>query len=289
MILITGSTGQIGNVLVRMLAESGERVRALVQPGERPTWSADLDVEEVTADFDDTAGLERAAHGADRVFMLVPPSPRQETWQRNIVAAARSAPADYVLKLSAFDTSPTSELTMGRWHYSGELALAQSGIPHAVLRPQYFIQNLLASPLIVTEAALPTFIKPSAPVGMIDAFDVAAVAASLLSAPNQPTDDTVLVPTGPRPVTVDQLAAELSRALSRTISVNYLEPEQGRAELRGRGMPDWRVEDVLYICRTASALVTDCVPRPTGRPGRDIADVVDDFAKSATRGKQHGD
>ena len=34
MILVTGATGHIGNVLVRKLVERGEKVRVLILPGE---------------------------------------------------------------------------------------------------------------------------------------------------------------------------------------------------------------------------------------------------------------
>ena len=34
MILVTGATGHLGNVLVRELIATGEKVRALVRPGE---------------------------------------------------------------------------------------------------------------------------------------------------------------------------------------------------------------------------------------------------------------
>ena len=40
--LVTGATGHIGNVLVRLLNERGEKVRAMVMPGEDPhptEWS----------------------------------------------------------------------------------------------------------------------------------------------------------------------------------------------------------------------------------------------------------
>ncbi len=45
MILVTGATGHIGNVLVRELLGRGERVRALVRPGKMPPALAGLDVE----------------------------------------------------------------------------------------------------------------------------------------------------------------------------------------------------------------------------------------------------
>jgi uncharacterized protein YbjT (DUF2867 family) len=112
MILVTGSTGTIGARLIRRLAESGQRVRALVRPWEPDAWPAQLGIERAKIDFDDPDGLAAAARGADRVFMLVPPSAHQERWQANIVAAAQAANAGYVVKVSAFDTGATSALKM---------------------------------------------------------------------------------------------------------------------------------------------------------------------------------
>lgn len=275
MILVTGSTGSVGSRLVQLLAESGERVRAVVQPGQSPPWSAALGVEAVAADYDDPAALAEAALGADRVFVLVPPAPGQVAWQDNILHASRRS--DYIVKLSAFDTGADSPLTMGRWHHAGEQTLGQTGIAHTLVRPQYFMQNLLSSPAITATSTLPTFIEPTTAVGMVDASDVAAVAAALLTAAD-PVPDEAVVPTGPRAVTVQQVASELGRALEREITVDFMEAERGRAVMRARGLPDWHIDDVLTICTTASALVTDDVPRLTGRAARDIATVVDECA-----------
>ena len=45
MILVTGATGHIGNVLVRQLLERGEDVRVLVRPGKMPPALEGLNVE----------------------------------------------------------------------------------------------------------------------------------------------------------------------------------------------------------------------------------------------------
>lgn len=276
MIVVAGSTGSVGSRLVRLLLEAGEQVRAIVAPGEIGHWAGSPHVETVTADFDDAAALAAACKGADRMFILVPPSPEQPARQHRLIEAATDC--EYVVKLSAFDTGPDTPLTMGRWHHAGEVELARTLIPHTILRPQYFMQNLFASPRLTSEGTLPTFIDPTVPVGMIDALDVAATAAALLvSGPAREHGD-VVVPTGPRAVTVDQVAAELSRVLARPIAVDHLQSEAARAAMVARGLPDWHIEDVLYICTTASDVVTDCVPRIVGRPARDIATVVDDLA-----------
>ena len=44
MILVTGATGHIGNVLVRKLIAGGQKVRALILPGESRLPLAGLDV-----------------------------------------------------------------------------------------------------------------------------------------------------------------------------------------------------------------------------------------------------
>ena len=70
MILVTGSTGHIGNVLVRQLVEAGEKVRAMILPGESTQALHGLPIETVTADVLDPASLRPALKGVERVFHL---------------------------------------------------------------------------------------------------------------------------------------------------------------------------------------------------------------------------
>jgi dihydroflavonol-4-reductase len=68
--LITGATGHIGNVLARQLAGAGERVRALVLPGEDLTPLQGLDVELVEGNLLDYASLLAAMQQVDTVYHL---------------------------------------------------------------------------------------------------------------------------------------------------------------------------------------------------------------------------
>jgi dihydroflavonol-4-reductase len=70
MILVTGATGHIGNVLVRELLAQGKKVRALLLPGEDRAPLAGLAAEVVEGDVLDPDSLEAAMRGVSVVYHL---------------------------------------------------------------------------------------------------------------------------------------------------------------------------------------------------------------------------
>ena len=70
MIVVTGATGHIGNVLVRELIACGQTVRALILPDDNLRPLLGLNAEIVHGDVTDLRSLESAFTGADLVFHL---------------------------------------------------------------------------------------------------------------------------------------------------------------------------------------------------------------------------
>ena len=70
MIVVTGATGHLGNVLVRELIAHHHKVRALVLPGDSVLPLSGLDVELMPGDVTDITSLEEAFQGADLVYHL---------------------------------------------------------------------------------------------------------------------------------------------------------------------------------------------------------------------------
>jgi dihydroflavonol-4-reductase len=68
--LVTGATGHIGNVLVRKLIERGEKVRALILPGECRASIHGLEVEAVEGDVLNLDSLFKSFEGIRGVFHL---------------------------------------------------------------------------------------------------------------------------------------------------------------------------------------------------------------------------
>ena len=70
MVIVTGATGHIGNVLVRELLARGAVVRALVLPDDDKHPLTGLDIETVHGDVTDPVSLKSAFAGAELVFHL---------------------------------------------------------------------------------------------------------------------------------------------------------------------------------------------------------------------------
>jgi dihydroflavonol-4-reductase len=98
--LVTGATGHIGNVLVRHLLARGQKVRAMLMPGEDPSPLDGLDIERVEADVLDFKSLQNAFRGIDVAYHLagiitILPGLNQQVQAvnvlgtRNVIQAAR--------------------------------------------------------------------------------------------------------------------------------------------------------------------------------------------------------
>jgi dihydroflavonol-4-reductase len=90
MVLVTGATGHIGNVLVRKLLALGRRVRALVLPGEDRAPLRGLEVACCEGDVLDLDSLHQSLVGVSEVFHLagiisILPGKNAQVWQVNVL------------------------------------------------------------------------------------------------------------------------------------------------------------------------------------------------------------
>jgi len=90
MIVITGGTGHLGNVLVRKLVNMNKKVRALILPGEDITSLKGLEIEKVEGDVRLPDSLRKAFEGADIVYhcagiISILPGQRKQLYQVNVI------------------------------------------------------------------------------------------------------------------------------------------------------------------------------------------------------------
>jgi len=270
MILVTGATGHVGSDLVRLLAEAGTPARALIHSPHKAAPIQRLGLETALGDFEQPDTLDAAMAGCDQLFLLSPPSPRQPEQERSVIDAAKRAGVSHVVKQSVPGADPDSELAFARWHAQIEQYLAQSGLAHTLLRPNYFMQNFLMSAQPVADQGTLYGMTGEGRVSYIDTRDIAAVAAQVLASPEHQGTSYML--TGSEALTAAEVAERLSAAAGRKVGYVDVGPDGFRQALAGVGLPGWLADAVVagnaLLAAGRGAGVTGEVARLTGRPPR---------------------
>src|SRR5262249_40555233 len=141
MILVIGGRSKIGSALIDELLAKGEAVRALARPHESAGAPRE-GVDTVAGDLADLDSLRSAIAGADRVFLLCGPTVDEVQLNRHAIDVARHAGVTVLVRSSIMGADPRSGATFIRDHGSCDDYLAASGVPHAIVRPNLFMQNI---------------------------------------------------------------------------------------------------------------------------------------------------
>ncbi len=278
MILVTGATGTIGKDVVKELVAKGEKVRS--RDVEKAKKALPAGVEVAKGDLSDPASIAAALKGADKLFLLVSASPQMVQLQSNAIQAAKRAGVKLIVKLSAVGAKKGSPVSIGDWHGQTEEELKASDVPYTILQPGPFAQNLLmqAAPIKAQGAFYGAAGQGRSP--FIDARDIAAVAAAVLTTPGHAGKTYVL--TGPKASTYEEAAQALSAAAGKPVKYVDMPPAQMEESMAKNGLPAWLAKDLAamqgFYRAGTGAQVTQTVEQILGKPGRTIDQFARDFA-----------
>ncbi len=277
-VLVTGGTGNVGSqALKSLLANKSLKVRALVRHAAKAQWIADLGGELVEGDLNDSAAVGRAMADVQTLVLIAPPHVRASEQAGKLLAIAKQAGVQKIVRLSAIKAGENGPTDNTRQHAITERAIRESGMRYVILRPNYFMQNLLGNlGSIVGEGKLYAGMGDGA-VALIDARDVGdALAAAVLT---DKFDGSVLELSGPKSIHHSGVAAAIGKALGRNVAYVAVPPEAAGEAVRAFGLDDWTVQVIVDYSRAYSNgfgdLVTDAVQSLTGHAPRDI----DTFAR----------
>lgn len=279
-VLVTGATGTIGSALVPALRARGADVRAMTRDRDRAVRGA----ESAVADLRDPGSVAEALEGVDAAFLNSPSAEDAAAIQIRFADLARDAGVKRLVVLSQYAARPDSPVRFLRWHAEVEAHVGGLGLDHTVLRPNLYMQALLAFAPTIAQGWFAAPIGEAA-VSAVDTRDIADVAAvSLTDAGHAGRTYTL---TGPRAVTHGQIAGALAAATGRSIAFHDTSPERFAAALADV-IPPWQleglVEDYAHYARGEAAEVHTAVADVTGRPARDIADFARDHVAGFTAG-----
>ncbi len=276
MILVT-TAGKVGSEAVRLLRERDVPVRVLVRDPAKVTALADAGAEVAEGDLDVPASIDDAMAGVSAVVLVSPAVPAQEL---NVVHSAARAGVGHVVKATS-KASADSPIARRRWQAEIEAGLAASGIPHTLLRSNAYMQNVLALAPAITKTSSFGSAAGKGRSGLVDARDVAAVAAEIAAAPAGHAGKTYWL-TGPELISNYDVAAVLSKLLGRTITYRELTFEENKDAMIRAGVPGQIAEmNAQAFSLTADGdaeWVTEDVPSLLSRPARSFGQFAADFA-----------
>lgn len=281
MILVTGSSGTVGRAVLDELRKSGKPYRAMYRNDE-DARKAPADVSSVIADFSKTDTLNGALAGVDTVYLVCSPIPALVQLEGNVIDACVENNVKHVVLNSALGAADYPK-SFPSWHKAVEDKLRASQLSYTILRPNGFMQNILAyqAPSIRTQGAFYAAMG-NARMSMLDVRDIAAVAAKALLSPGDHAGKIYEL-NGPEAVTYAELADRISRVAQRKVSYIDIPESTQRQSMLDLGMPEWQVNALLelqqYYTSGQGGDVTGALAYLLGKPPITLDQFLEEFKK----------
>ncbi|MDH6515390.1 uncharacterized protein YbjT (DUF2867 family) [Streptomyces sp. SAI-135] len=275
MFVVTGATGNVGAELVRALAASGERVRAVSRAGRSEGLPAGVTA--VAGDLNRPETVRDALDGVRGLFLMP-----GYGGQRQILADARAAGVRRVVLLSGLSAGTGDrDNAVAGYLLAAEDAVRASGLDWTFVRPTSFMTNALrlADQIRAGDTVRVPF--PDARTTDIDPYDIAQVAQRALLSDG--FAGRVLEVTGPEALLPADRVRILGETLGRGLRAVGLGHEEARAEMEATGMPKPYVDAFFrfFVDGTLDeSVVLPTVEQITGRSPRTFAQWAEDHAEA---------
>jgi NAD(P)H dehydrogenase (quinone) len=230
-IVVTGATGHLGRLVIESLLAKGVPAAEIVATGRHLDKVADLGVTAKVAPYEDVEALKAAFAGADKVLFVSGSEINGRIEQhRNVVQAAKEAGVGRVVYTSA-PKADTTDMKLAAEHLVTERMLAESGVPHTILRNSWYIENYNL------EQAIAHGLFGAAGEGRISGAPRADYAEAAASALIGEGHEGKVYELGGEAFTLAELAAEISRQSGKDVSYTDLGEEKYAEFLVGVGVP----------------------------------------------------
>ncbi|GGY24876.1 NAD(P)H-binding protein [Streptomyces omiyaensis] len=264
-LLVLGGTGKTGRRVVARLRQRGHHVRIASRTGP------------ARFDWNDPNTWEPVLDGVGAAYLVDSMTADAGELMREFAKLAAARGAERLVLLSHHDWAARE----GEEKLPCERAVRESGTAWTLLKPAWFAQNF-SEDAFFRGQVLRGEVAWAAGRGVepfVDADDIADVAVAALTEDGHAGAEYPL--TGPRSLSLAQVAEELARATGREISYRADSPAEFADRAAAAGVPDefTALLNLLFgwIADSRFGQVEDGVRRALGREPRDFAD----YARSA--------
>ena len=237
MIAITGATGQLGRLVIEQLLKTvpANQIVAIVRNPAKAEALSQQGIVVRQGDYTDQAALTTALKDVEKLLLISSSEVGQRATQhQNVINAAKAAGVTFIAYTSLLhaDNSP---LGLHVEHVATEKALAASGIPYALLRNGWYIENYLASAPPALEHGVFIGAAGEGKIASATRADYAAAAAKVVS--EEGHAGKVYELAGDSAWTLSELAAELSKQSGKPVVYQNMSEADFAAALKSVGLP----------------------------------------------------
>ena len=263
LVLVLGGTGKTGRRIVASLKAKGVPTRI----GSRSATPS--------FDWNNEAGWDDCLAGAESVYINYSPDLAMPGATDAVQALVTKAKRHNVRRLVLLSGRGEEEAQ------ACERIVQDSGIDWTVVRASWFNQNFSEGAFVeMVQAGQITLPDVDTPEPFVDVDDIAEVAVVALTEEGHAGE--VYEVTGPRMLTIGEIAAELTKATGRSIEYIPVPHDAFVAGVAESGAPQDVVWMLDYLFATVldgrNAYLTDGIQRALGREPKDFADYAREIA-----------
>lgn len=244
-ILVTGASGNIGAPLVNELKTLGadfDIMRSKAEAGGNVR----------VANFSDVASLTQAFKGIDTLFLLFPLVENKLEFAHNAAEAAKAAGVKHIVRSSGAGADASSAFALPKLQGQIDDVIVATGIPTTLLRPGGFMQNYATYQSQAIKDGTIYMADGGKSQALIDARDIAAVAARILVNPQIHAGKAYML-TGGEDFTGVDAAKAISAATGKPVEHVSVPTDTAVETMKGWGMPPFIVNVMDSLNKIVSA------------------------------------
>ena len=234
---VTGSTGHLGGIVARAIADLGEEQTLVVRDASRAPQLAGGRVRE--ASYRDGVASRAALDGAQTLFMVsASESVDRVDEHRSFIDAAAAAGVSHIVYTSFFGAHPDAVFTLARDHFATEQHIRDSGMDFTFLRNNFYMDFFA---LLAGEDGV---IRGPAGGGRVSAVSRADLADAALAVLRDPSAHrgSVYELTGREALSLDDVAGIITEKTGREVTFHDETLPEAYASRAGYDAPPWQVD-----------------------------------------------
>ncbi|MBC7554308.1 MAG: SDR family oxidoreductase [Taibaiella sp.] len=234
MILVTGSTGTFGSSVAKELQKQKKSFKAAAQTIEKVTQYFGDDVQGAAFTWDDPESFDNLLKDVTVAFII---SPSASTTFHNEFAAllekAKTSGVEFIVLATVFGADANKDGA----HYLAEELLKKSGIPYAIVRPNFIFQNFINYDLGAVKSGTIYLPSGDGKTSYVDVRDVASVIVEVLNNTDNHVSKTYTI-TGSEAIDHMTAASIFTEVLGREIKNINPSEEDYKNTLKSYNLPE---------------------------------------------------